>query len=76
MSEARERIRESSPYFTATVDRDGSFHFDDMPPGNYTLSVRFSQHAAGQLQDYKFTVRDAGAGKFDEPVDLGVLQLE
>ncbi len=76
MADARERIRQSSPYFTATVDRDGTFHFDDMPPGNYTMSVRFDQHPAGQLRAYKFTIPAEAGGKVGESVDLGVLQLE
>jgi hypothetical protein len=40
--EANERLRKTSPYFTATVDRDGSFRIDDVPQGSYTLEVWFS----------------------------------
>jgi hypothetical protein len=77
ISEANQRISESSPSFTATVGRDGSFRIDDMSPGNYTLSMYFDQQrpAPGRLADFKFAV-PAGADSTSELIDLGVLQLE
>lgn len=75
--EANQRLSESSPSFTATVDRDGSFRIDDVPSGNYTLSMYFDHQkpAPGQLRDYKFAV-PAGTDAASEPLDLGVVQLE
>ena len=39
--------RAAGPYFTATVDRDGKFRIDDVPAGDYSLSVRFQRDDAG-----------------------------
>ena len=77
MLEANERMTETSPGFTASIDRNGTFRIDDVPPGNYVLSVRFDkQNAVGQLRDYKFAVSASGDENSEEPIDLGVLQLE
>jgi protocatechuate 3,4-dioxygenase beta subunit len=71
---AFEQSRRQMPYFTVTVDREGSFRIDDVPPGTYKLSVRFSQHPAGQIRDYRFAV--PGEAADDAAYDLGTLQLE
>jgi hypothetical protein len=77
ISDANQRLAESSPNFTATVDRDGTFRFDDVPPGNYTLGMHFHQQqpAPGRLGQYKFTV-PSGSDVTSEPIDIGVVQLE
>jgi uncharacterized GH25 family protein len=77
ISDANQRLTESSPHFTATVDRDGSFQIDDVPSGNYTLNMYFDlqRPAPGRLANYKFAV-PAGADATSEPIDLGVLQLD
>jgi hypothetical protein len=76
MHEANERIRNETPYFSVSIDRDGAFRIDDVPPGNYVLSVRFDQHAAGSLQNYQFAVPSIDKNQLEFPVDLGVLTLE
>ncbi|HEX7378563.1 MAG TPA: M56 family metallopeptidase [Pirellulales bacterium] len=58
----------------ATVDREGNFHLDDLPPDDYQLSVRFYQEPAGHLFDYRFRVPKAKNGA-EEPIDLGDLTL-
>jgi hypothetical protein len=71
---ARNEDRRKSPHFTATVDRDGTFRIDDMPTGDFALSVSFQREAAGHLRNYRFTVPpegDLAAG----PFDLGPLKL-
>ncbi len=74
--EAYQNLRDASPYFTATVDRDGTFRIDDVEPGNYVLSVRFSNHAAGRLSGFRFSVSAADDIASAPPLDLGLLQLE
>jgi uncharacterized GH25 family protein len=78
LSDANERLRDSSPYFTASVDRDGFFRIDDVPPGSYVLSAGFDhQHpGAGQIQNFRFSVPDGSEPPSNEAIDLGVLQLE
>ena len=48
--------REDSPYFTVTVDREGKFRIDDVPAGDYLLSVRFMREDVGHLSDHRFRV--------------------
>ena len=67
----------TSPYFTATVDRDGTFRIDDVPAGNYSLSARLEhQGQVGRLRSRRFTVPAANGNRADQPVDLGVLTME
>lgn len=73
---AYESTLAGSPYFTATVDRDGSFRIDDVPAGQYVLSVRFSEHAAGKLSNHRFAVPPAEQAPLERPLDLGLLTLE
>jgi hypothetical protein len=68
--------RETSPYFNVSVDRDGNFRIDDVPPGEYALSVDMDEHAIGLLRDHPFTVPPSDVDQAREPVDLGVLTLE
>ncbi|QDU47748.1 M56 family metallopeptidase [Gimesia panareensis] len=74
--DAREKLLAESPSFFATVARDGTFRIDDVPPGNYALSVDFYQNRVGRLKNYIFTVPPADQSEPAEPVDLGTLNLE
>jgi hypothetical protein len=65
-----------SPYFTATVDRDGRFRIDDVPPGEYSLQVDFMRDNAGHLRNCRFTVPPIDGASGSQPVDLPVLTLE
>jgi len=73
-NETYERLLRESPYITASVDRDGSFRLDDVPAGAYVLSIDFSQHEAGVLQGYRFSVPPSEGT--NEPLDLGTLMLD
>jgi carboxypeptidase family protein len=66
----------TSPHFTATVDRDGSFRIDDMPAGDYLLTVGFQRDDAGHLRNHRFNVPSAEGDSSAKPVDLGTLTLE
>lgn len=74
--ETYDNLRAASPYFTASVDRNGSFRIDDVPAGKYVLSVRFSEHPAGHLSDYRFSLSEASGAAPARPMDLGVLTLQ
>ena len=67
---------ETSPYFTVTVDRDGKFRIDDVPAGDYSLSVRFMREDVGHLSDHRFRVPALEGDAAGRPVDLGTLKLE
>jgi hypothetical protein len=68
--------REASPYFNASVDRDGNFRIEDVPPGEYVLGVDMSERPIGWLRDYAFSVPTAEGDAASDTVDLGVLTLE
>lgn len=62
------------PYFRVTVDRDGRFRIDDVPPGRYSLDGMFHQmEDVGDLSSHGFEVP---AGRAENPVDLGVIRLK
>jgi hypothetical protein len=60
---------------TARVDHEGKFRIDDMPPGNYSLSVKFPENAPGRLSNYGFKVLSTDGEPSVEPIDLGALRL-
>ena len=69
-------VRSRSPYVTASVDREGRFRIDDMPAGEYLLTVRFSRNPVGRLSQIRFTVPPADRAQPAQLVDLGHLTLE
>jgi hypothetical protein len=71
-----QELRDTSPYIMATIGRDGSFRIDDMPAGDYTMSIRFDRDPVGSLGEYRFVVPPADAANPDRPHDLGMLRLE
>ena len=60
----------------ASVDRDGKFRIDDVPPGEYSLSVWFQDRNAGRVNNHRFTVPPIQAGPLEELVDLGTVALQ
>lgn len=75
-AQEQDRQSEANSHFWATVDRTGKVRFDDMPAGEYTLSVRFNENPAGRLFGYRFTVPPMTESRVDEPLDLGALTLQ
>ena len=71
-----QRITDATPYIKATVDRDGSFRIDDVPPGDYFLKLSEHRGSPGLLPDVKFTVPTVEEGETAKPVELGTLTLE
>jgi Carboxypeptidase regulatory-like domain len=65
-----------SPFFTVSVDRDGKFRIDDVPAGDYSMTVRFDRDDAGQLRNHRFQVPAAEGDPATLPFDLGTLKLE
>lgn len=74
--QAFERERSMSPYITASVDRDGSFRIDDVPPGDYVMSIRFDERSPGSLSNYKLHVPPVAGARSDDEVDLGTITLQ
>ena len=58
------------------MDRDGKFRIDDVPAGDYSLSVRFMKTPVGYLSDHRFRVPALEGDAAARPVDLGTLKLE
>jgi hypothetical protein len=68
--------RATGPSLTATIDRDGKFRMDDVPAGDYSLSVRFERDDAGHLWNHRVHVPPTEGDSSAQPVDLGTLTLE
>jgi hypothetical protein len=66
---------DDSLQWKATVDRDGRFRIDGMPPGNFSLRVCFQQNHQGRLWDYRFKIDSPYGDLTVEQVDLGALRL-
>jgi hypothetical protein len=62
--------------YRASVGRDGTFRIEDMPPGEYTLSVRYDEHVGGFLRDFRFFVPETARDSSSPPLDLGALTLK
>lgn len=73
---AADKLRSKDSLYRATCDSQGRFQIDDMPAGNYSLSVRFTEKPnIGLLRNYSFTVPESNASS-GEVFQLGSLQLE
>ncbi len=66
----------SKAFFQNSADADGTLRFADVPPGDYSMFLTIAAGAKSTIKYYRFTVPQAGAGKEDEPVDLGTVLLE
>jgi Carboxypeptidase regulatory-like domain len=64
-----------APTFMATIDRDGNFSVDDVPPGEYSIHVFFYRNSNESLNNHRFTVPEINEKLSQRPVDLGVLTL-
>jgi beta-lactamase regulating signal transducer with metallopeptidase domain/protocatechuate 3,4-dioxygenase beta subunit len=68
---------------TMRVARDGSFRFDDVPPGAVRLAARLHQDARRRtprpgpmpLHVETVTIPEVPGGQSDEPIDLGALDM-
>jgi hypothetical protein len=68
--------RADSPFFKASVDRDGKFRIDDMPAGDDAMTVRVDRDDPGHLRNHRFRVPPAEGDAAECPLDLGTLRLE
>ncbi len=63
------------------LDPDGSFRIDDVPPGEYRVSIRVNERDAGGDRGpfgslvRTITIPPIPGGRTDEPFDLGSLRL-
>ncbi|QDT76636.1 Regulatory protein BlaR1 [Gimesia maris] len=76
--EARSKRLDETPRINASIARDGTFRIDDVPPGEYVLSVNFyeRENNPGYVGDLQFTVPPVENGYSSEPIDLGTLTLK
>jgi hypothetical protein len=65
-----------NPEFKTLVNRDGTFRFDDMPAGDYSLRCLIRQIDSLFLPDVYFSVRLPEGPKRTKPLDLGPLTLQ
>jgi hypothetical protein len=68
--------RADSPFFRVSVDRDGKFRIDDMPAGDYAMTVRVDRDDPGHLRNHRFHVPPVEGDPAAHPFDLGTLKLE
>jgi uncharacterized GH25 family protein len=64
------------PTYQATVDCDGRFRVDDLPPGHYKMISLGAAFAPGHLAETPFLVPGEDVRPLNEPLDLGVLELQ
>ncbi|HEX4143613.1 MAG TPA: carboxypeptidase regulatory-like domain-containing protein [Pirellulales bacterium] len=76
--DANLQVSNAGPYFTASLNRDGSFHIDDMPAGDFSITVWLGFDTAKRPWNgsCRFSVPRSEGGASDEPLDLGVLTLQ
>lgn len=75
--EAYQLLQQQHPYFTASVERDGTFRINDVPPGDFVLSVSQTERhesAPGKLSEHHVTVPPTDGPA--DPFELGRLMLE
>jgi hypothetical protein len=65
----------AGPYLRASVARDGTFRIDDVPAGNYSLSLWNNRGGPGSLRDHRFSVPAKDGDPASGLVDLGTLKL-
>lgn len=63
-------------YFEASIGTDGAFRIDDLPPGDYTYSVRLSQRGVGEISRRALTMPVAESNDVAKPTDLGEITLD
>ena len=62
--------------FYATVGRDGTFHIDDVPEGEFDLTAWLSLRKSNGRLSHHFVVPAIASGQSAAPLDLGVLTLQ
>ena len=63
--------------YTASIDQDGRFRVDDVPPGRYELnSGLMNEFAPGRLVDTPLTVPGEEIRPLNQPLDLGELEVQ
>jgi hypothetical protein len=71
--------RAKGPAFNASVDPNGNFCIDDVPPGKYALHAHFAERRFGErrpeITDHRFVVPPINEKLSQRPVDLGVLTM-
>ena len=89
----REKFEESDEYrryegrshqITAAMNADGSFRADDIPPGQYVLSIDVQAPTPGSPANWRriasvekgVVVPEIPGGRSDVPIDVGTLQLQ
>ena len=83
--DAYSALRDARHHYATAIDPDGSFRLDDIPAGEYELTVRLkapptggeshAQTVIGTLS-HTFTVPEMDGGRSDQPLDLGELILK
>lgn len=62
--------------FSATAGRDGTFHIDDVPAGEFELTARFWFRKPNAHLSQHFVVPAIASGQSAAPLDLGVLTFQ
>ncbi len=76
------KIKKSVIHYACKVNPDGTFRFDDIPAGDYTLEIiaTKSENRCGWVQtgqtSLDFTVEPMPGGRSDEVLDIGQVEVE
>jgi hypothetical protein len=65
-------------FYAFRIERDGSFHIDDVRPGTYSLRIEPTDNKRNPIATAERTVvvPEMPGGRSDEPVDLGTIELK
>jgi len=62
--------------YQATIDCEGRFRVDDLPPGYYSISSRPADFVPAYFFAKSFVVPNGDARPFNQPLDLGELEVQ
>jgi hypothetical protein len=69
-------VRRHGTSFSITADKEGKFRIDDVPAGEYWMSVWFADRQPLTIPGFPVNVPAMTGGRSDDPLDLGAVKLQ